>query len=484
MNYVILGLYVAVLLTVGIIGMRKTKTLNDFLVAGRNIGPWVSAFSYGTAYFSAVIFIGYAGKLGWGFGLSVLWIVIGNALIGSFLAWKVLAKRTRRMTVQMNVMTMASFLEKRYLSKGLKLVGAMVIFIFLVPYSASVCMGLSYFFESVFGIPYVYALLFITVLTGVYLTMGGYFSATLVDFIQGIIMVAGVFLMVYFVTESPEVGGFSNVVSGLKEIDPALVAPVGPGGIVTLVSLVILTSLGTWGLPQMVQKYYAVKDERVVKTATWVSTAFSLIIAFGAYFTGSLSHFFFTDLESLGGKVDMIMPTIIAQTLPSFLAVVILIMVMSASMSTLSSLVMVSSSAIAVDLMETVKPGFDKKKSMILMRVLCMVFVFLTFYIALKPPTFIVNLMALSWGVVAGCFLSVYLYGLYSKKVTRTGAWAGLLTGLTIGVGGAILFPSYIPTAACVAMIMPLAVVPIVSRFTKPLPEEHIAFVFGEEAGK
>ncbi len=480
MEFFILGLYVAVLLTVGIIGMRKTKTLNDFLVAGRNIGPWVSAFSYGTAYFSAVIFIGYAGKLGWGFGLSVLWIVIGNALIGGFFAWKVLAKRTRRMTVQMNVMTMASFLEKRYLSKGLKFVGAMVIFIFLVPYSASVCMGLSYFFESVFGIPYVVALLFITVLTGVYLTMGGYFSATLVDFIQGIIMIAGVFLMVFFVTGSPEVGGFTNVVSGLREIDPALVAPVGPGGIVTLVSLVILTSFGTWGLPQMVQKYYAVKDERVVKTATWVTTAFALIIAFGAYFTGSLSHFFFADLDVLGGRVDMIMPTIIAQTLPSFLAVIILIMVMSASMSTLSSLVMVSSSAIAVDLMGTVKPDFDKKKSMILMRVLCMVFVLLTFYIALKPPTFIVNLMALSWGVVAGSFLSIYLYGLYSKKVTRAAAWSGLVTGLIISIGGALLFPGYIPTAACVAMIAPLVVVPIVSQFTKPLPEEHVAFVFGE----
>ena len=481
MKFIIFGLYVAALLAVGIVGMRRTKTLNDFLVAGRNVGPWMSAFSYGTAYFSAVIFVGYAGSYGWGFGLSVLWVVIGNAIIGGLLAWKLLARPTRRMTERMGAMTMASFLEKRYQSKWLKVVSAFVIFIFLVPYSASVYKGLGYIFQAVFGIDFVWAVLFITVMIGIYLTMGGYFSAALADFIQGIIMLIGVVLLVFFVVRSPEVGGFTNVVDNLRNIDPGFVAPTGPvGSALTLFSIVVLTSLGPLGLPQMVQKYYAIKDERVIKTATVVVTLFSAVVAFGAYFTGALSRLFFTDLSQVGGTTDQVMSSIILQTLPEILLVVILIMLFAASMSTLASLVMVSSSAIAVDLMNAIKPGFDKHKSMILMRVLCVVFVLVSCYIALESPAFIVTLMNFSWGVVAGSFLSIYVLGLYIKWITKAGAWAGLITGFSIAVFGTILFPTAVPIVGCCAMLTPLIVVPVVSKLTKPLPQEYVEMLFAK----
>jgi SSS family transporter len=362
MKFFAVSLYVAVLFVIAFFSMKKTKTLDDFFLGNRSIGPWVSAFAYGTTYFSAVMFIGYAGKIGWGFGLSALWIVVGNTLIGSLLAWKFLARRTREMTSRLGTMTMPGFLEQRYQSRRRKIIAALIIFIFLVPSSASVYMGLSYFFESVFGIQYNYALGFMAIMTAIYLTMGGYFAMTLTDFFQGIIMIFGVLALIYFVIYSPNVGGFTNVIPALSAINPKLTFHIGPPGALNLFSLVILTSLGPWGLPQMVQKFYSIKNEKVIKTATWATTGFALLMSTGAYFTGSLSRLFFGSLEEVGNNVDKIMPTIISSTVPPGVAVLILLLILAASMSTLASLVLVSSSSIAVDLFQSVRPKTDQKK--------------------------------------------------------------------------------------------------------------------------
>lgn len=477
MKFFAVGLYVAILFVIAFFSMKKTKTLNDFFLGNRSIGPWVSAFTYGTTYFSAVMFIGYAGKIGWGFGISALWIVVGNAFIGSFLAWKFLARRTREMTFRLETMTMPGFLAKRYRSQNMKIVSALIIFIFLVPYSASVYMGLSYFFESVFGIQYVYALGFMAIMTAIYLTMGGYFAMTLTDFFQGIIMIFGVIALIIFVVYSPNVGGFANVIPALSAVDPKLAAPIGPPGALNLFSLVILTSLGPWGLPQMVQKFYSIKNEKVIKTATLATTGFALLMATGAYFTGSLSRLFFSSLEEVGNNVDKIMPAIISSTVPSTVAVLILLLILAASMSTLASIVLVSSSSIAVDLFQTLSPKTEQKKVVSLMRVLCVVFIALSLYLALTP-NIILNLMAFSWGAVAGAFIGPYLFGLYYKKATKAGAWAGMLTGTLFCSIFSYLYPASIPLVGSLAMILSILVVPVVSAFTQQLPEEHLDYIF------
>ena len=480
MKFVAVGLYVAILFAIAFFSMKKTKTLNDFFLGNRTIGPWVSAFTYGTTYFSAVLFIGYAGKVGWGFGLSSLWIVLGNAVIGSFLAWKLLARRTRSMTVKLNTVTMPGFLEKRYLSKGLKIVSALIIFIFLVPYSASVYMGLSYFFESVFGIPYLYALGFMAFMTAMYLTMGGYFAITLTDLFQGIVMIVGVFLMLFFVVNNPVIGGWSNIAPALAAVDPQLASPIGPPGAIALFSLVILTSLGPWGLPQMVQKFYAIKNEKVIATATWATTGFAIIIVFGAYFTGSLSRLFFSDLSEVSGNVDRIMPTIISNSVPEAMGVLILLLVLAASMSTLASLVLVSSSSIAVDLLQTLRPRTDQRTSVLLMRILCILFIAFSLYLAVTP-NIILSLMAFSWGTVAGAFIGPYLFGLFYKKTTTAGAWAGMICGAGSCIIFSMLYPNNIPLVGSLAMIISIMVVPLVSAITAPLPKEHIDHVFNSE---
>ncbi|SHG61040.1 sodium/proline symporter [Thermosyntropha lipolytica DSM 11003] len=492
--------FVAVIIGLSLYSRSKAATINDFVVGGRSIGPWMSAFSFGTTYFSAVLLIGFAGKVGWGYGLSALWIALGNTIIGTFLAWKILAGRTREMSSRLHVLTMPSFLEARYRSTNMKIFASLIIFIFFIPYSASVFMGLSYLFEQIFHIPYVAALILMTVLTALYLVLGGYIAIALVDFVLGIVMLAGVIVMVAYISGYETVGGFLNSISALKAVDPKLAAPIGPGGALGLISLVILTSLGTWGMPQMVQKFYGIKNTEVIPRATVVSTFFALVITGGAYFSGALSHLFFRELPVLNGKPspDLLMPNIISQALPETVAVLILLLVLAASMSTLSGLVLVSSSSVTIDLIKgALFPHISEEKAMKLMRTLFVVFVGLSLWIALNPPGIILTLMALSWGTVAGAFLAPYLYGLFWERTTRAGAWAGMITGVLISLGGYFIinwlpyFTSYpllttvqqlgTPFFGALAMLVPLIVVPAVSLVTPEYSAEHISRIYGKE---
>jgi SSS family solute:Na+ symporter len=369
---------------------RKTNTVNDFVVGNRTIGPWMSAFSYGTAYFSAVLLIGFAGKVGWGYGMSALLIALGNSIIGTYLAWRILGRKTREMTSRLNVLTMPSFLEKRYDSPKMKVFSSLIIFIFFVPYAASVFMGLSYLFEQIFGIPYVLALAVMAVLSGLYLVLGGYMAVALVDFVQGLIMIAGVVLMVYFVLGHEMVNGFVNGFTALRAQDPGLILPTSPVTWIGLLSLIILTSLGTWGLPQMVGKFYGIKNEQSIPVATWVSSIFSLIITMGAYYVGSTGHLFFAELPVFNGvsTPDLIMPIIIGQTLPPLVGVLILILVLSASMSTLSSLVLTASSSVSIDLIKGAAiKDISEKGTMNMMRFLCIIFIGFSWYSSLLPTS-------------------------------------------------------------------------------------------------
>lgn len=481
--YLMIAGYLLLLVGVTVIAHRKTKTLDDFFLGGRGIGPWMSAMAYGTTYFSAVLFIGYAGQIGWNFGLSGVWVGIGNSIIGCLLAWLVLAKRTREMTGKLGVRTMPEFLEARFDSRNLKIFSALIIFIFLVPYSASVFMGLSYLFEEVFGISYSLALALITIFTLIYLVFGGYLAVNLADVIQGVIMIAGMLLLLKSIVWHPEAGGIIAGINKLHSIDPALTTPIGPPGFIPMASLVILTSLGSWGLPQMIHKFYAVKDDQSIKIATIVTTIFALILAGGAYFLGSYTHLFFDAVPLENGKpnTDLLMPMLINRVVPEALTVLIVILILSASMSTLSSLVLVSSSVISIDLAGTLLPKLSAKASLRVMRACCAVFVLLSLWLATARPGFILTLMSISWGTIAGVFLAPYLYGLYYKKATRTGAWAAALTGLAISLGFniALNFSSAkVPMVGSLAMLVPLLVLPAVSLVTQDVPAHVVSKAF------
>lgn len=479
-SIILLVVFFSIMIGIGLWGMKKTSSLNDFFLGGRSIGPWVSAMAYGTTYFSAVAFIGFAGKLGWVFGLQTMWIVAGNAFIGAFLAWIVLGRRTRRMTQNLDVMTMPEFLQERYNGKYTKIFSAIVIFIFLLPYSASVFKGLGHLFEANFHISFDLALLIMIGITGIYLVLGGYFAITLTDFIQGFVMIIGSIAMISILVSKG--GGLTEVIDKIN-INHLMHVPIEKRPpTLLLISLVFMTSFGTWGLPQMVQKFYAVKNEQVITKAAVATFFFALIIGFAAYFTGSMSHIFYDKLPLINGApaFDRIVPGLLTSQLPEVLMALILLLVLSASMSTLSSLVLVSSSSIAIDLYKGhVNTDVSTENSVIMMRFLSALFIIISFFIARYEFAIIITLMSLSWGAVAGTFMAAYIYGLYWKRTTLAGAAVGMVTGLTTSVTlFYVLGPANSPIASSIAMIVPFFVIPAVSLFTKAPDKELIDKAF------
>jgi SSS family solute:Na+ symporter len=494
-SIILLAVFLLGMVVIGLWGMKKTSTLNDFFLGGRTVGPWITAFAYGTTYFSAVIFIGFGGKIGWGYGLKGLWIAAGNAFIGTLLAWVVLGRRTRRMTQNLDTMTMPEFLNERYGSSFIKAFAAMIIFIFLIPYSAGVFQGLSYLFEANFHIPYDYALIIMVAITGLYLILGGYFAVTLTDFVQGLIMLVGAVVLVAVLSEKANQllgasGGIGSAMSGAADRYNEFFKNVPPAkqpSLLMLGGLVFMTSFGVWGMPQMVQKFYAIKNESVIAKAAIVTTIFAGVITFAAYYTGALTHIFYDKASipmmadpSKGIDPDKVIPMLLTQHLPSTLMAVILLLILSASMSTLSSLVLVSASSIAIDLYKGhVEPDISKERSLLMMRFLSGVFVAFSYFIARYKVGIIVELMSLSWGAVAGAFMAAFFYGLYWKRTTHAGAVAGMVTGLGLSIGLAYYFGKPMtPITASVSMIVPFVVIPVVSAFTKPPRKELIDKAF------
>ncbi|MBR5524720.1 MAG: sodium:solute symporter, partial [Clostridia bacterium] len=233
--------FFALMIGVGLACRKHATNVDSFVLGGRSVGPWLTAFAFGTSYFSAVIFVGYAGQFGWNFGLASTWIGLGNAFIGSLLAWTVLGRRTRVMTQHLGSKTMPDFFEKRYDSKKLKVIASFIVFVFLIPYTASLYNGLSSLFNNVFSIPYWVVVLLMAVLTGVYVIFGGYMATAINDFIQGIIMLMGIITVIASVLADN--GGFTAAVEALnnsEQAGPAFTSMTGPNPIF-LLFVVLLT---------------------------------------------------------------------------------------------------------------------------------------------------------------------------------------------------------------------------------------------------
>ena len=494
----VLVLFVAIAIGVGVYARRSTSSVDGFVLGGRNVGPWLSAFAYGTSYFSAVIFVGYAGQFGYRYGLSATWAGIGNAIIGSLLAWWVLGPRAREITHRLQATTMPEFFGKRYNSKALRIAAAAIIFVFLIPYTASVYNGLSRLIVIAFGInvPYEYCIIFMAVVTCVYVVLGGYMATVMNDFIQGCVMLIGIVAVIWAVLNG--YGGFSEAVISLSQIQApdtamqgAYTSFFGPD-LFNLLGVVVLTSLGTWGLPQMVQKFYAIKSGPAVKQGAIISTVFAFIIAGGSYFLGGFGRLAienptasqFIEYNPKTGAIvyDSIMPALVSN-IPDILLGVLVVMVLSASMSTLSSLVLTSSSTLTLDLIKgNVVKDMSEKQQISWMRVLLVVFIALSAGIGIVQVQgslpFIAQLMGISWGALAGAFLGPFLWGLYSGKISKASVWVSFIVGVGLTTGNMISGLVGTPwiaspiNAGALAMILSIVIVPVVSLFTPSVPFE------------
>ncbi|MDD7311775.1 MAG: sodium:solute symporter [Clostridiaceae bacterium] len=489
----LLVIFFGVMVAVGLYCRRHATDVNGFVLGGRSVGPWLTAFAYGTSYFSAVVFVGYAGQFGWKYGIAATWAGIGNALLGSLLAWAVLGRRTRVMTQHLDSATMPQFFERRFQSKALKLAASAIIFIFLIPYTASLYNGLSRLFGMAFNIDYSVCVIVMAVLTGIYVIAGGYMATAINDFIQGVIMIFGIIAVIAAVLKSQ--GGFLAALDALGQVsDPSVSATpgvfnsfFGPDP-VNLLGVVILTSLGTWGLPQMVQKFYAIKSEQAITKGMIISTVFAMIVAGGCYFLGGFGRLFSDKIDIAANGFDSVIPTMLSG-LPALLIAVVVILVLSASMSTLSSLVLASSSTLTLDFLKgTVVKDMDEKKQVRWMKGLIVVFIAISVVLAIiqykSSVTFIAQLMGVSWGALAGAFLAPFLYGLYWKKASRAGVWASFAFSTVVMLANIFWrasFPALLRSpinAGAFCMIAGLVIVPVVSMFTAKPDQKHLEQVF------
>lgn len=428
--WIVIGVYAIFMLAVGILYSRKGTDMASFTVGGRSAGAWISALSYGTAYFSAVMFIGYSGGSGWSYGIWSVLVGIGNALFGSLLAWLVLADRTREYTRKHDIKSMPQLFEKRFGSSKMRLFACVVIFVFLIPYSASVYKGLTSVCSVILGIDEQVCMIIIAIASALLLVLGGYIATLKADFVQGFVMMIGVSALIVLVVLSPQVGGLGTGLSNMTEyMRSHEMLPLTGKPAVALISTLLMTSFGTWGLPQMVHKYYGIKDRQEVKRGTIISTVFALLVAGGGYFIGSLSHLFFGETMPEGGK-DFLVPLMLDQAgLPDLLVGVILVLLISASVSTLSSITLTACSTVSMDLVKpTIAKKMNDKDLAALTRILCLVFVVMSYFIA-NYPTPILEMMSYSWGIISGSFLAPYLLSLYWRGINRAGAWAGMLGG-------------------------------------------------------
>ena len=509
-------LFFGLMIGVGFYCRKHATSVNGFVLGGRAVGPWLTAFAFGTSYFSAVIFVGYAGQFGWNFGLASTWIGLGNAFIGSLLAWVILGRRTRIMTQALGSRTMPDFFEKRYSSPVLKIAAAVIVFIFLIPYTASLYNGLSGLFNAAFNVPYAAVVIIMAVLTGLYVVFGGYMATAINDFIQGLIMLVGIVVVVIAVLNAN--GGVGEAILNLSKIPSTYPETMGQQGAFTsffgtqpfyLLIVVLLTSLGTWGLPQMVGKFYSIKNEDAIKKGTVISTVFAVIVAGGCYFLGGFGRLYTNNPAIykngiLGGVVlnDRIVPAMLS-SLPAVIIALVIVLVLSASMSTLSSLALTSSSTLALDV---ILPAANKKrekkigedKAVLVMRLLIVFFVAVSAVIAILKDSiwadsvFIAQMMGISWGALAGSFLAPFLYGLYSKKISKPAVAACFIFGTGLELvqllismkvftvsGGffGLVFKNSLYSGVF-AMLGGLVLVPLVSLITKKHVPENVDEVF------
>ncbi|MBO4897925.1 MAG: sodium:solute symporter [Clostridia bacterium] len=500
----LLVVFFAVMIGVGLYSRKHSQDVNGFVLGSRSVGPWLTAFAFGTSYFSAVIFVGYAGQFGWSFGLASTWIGLGNAFIGSLLAWVLLGRRTRIMTQHIDSKTMPDFFAKRYGSNSLKIAASIIVFVFMIPYTASLYNGLSSLFNMAFNMPYWVCILIMAILTGLYVTLGGYMATAINDFIQGLIMLVGIVAVIASMLLSH--GGLVSAVTKLSEgsvgeLHGAFTSFFGPDPL-SLMFVVLLTSLGTWGLPQMVGKFYSIKSEGDIKKGTIISTAFAVIVAGGCYFLGGFGRLYadkVTMNPATGAPLfDTIVPTMLS-TLPEIIIAIVIVLVLAASMSTLSSLVLTSSSTLTLDVIAPAsKKEFTEKKKITTLRLFIVFFIIVSAIIAVIKDkynfSFIAQMMGVSWGALAGAFLAPFLYGLYWKKATKASVWVCFIVGVAlmifqmlislkvVSVAGSGAFIEYMFAnslrSGVLAMVLGLVLVPVVSLFTKKCDTELVEEAF------
>jgi len=470
---IVLIVYLAILIFVGLITSRKTKSVEDFYIGGRQIGSWVTALSFVAAYFSSVVIIG-GGGFGYMFGMSTLWIGAINVLLGTTVCWIVLGPRIRKFTQRLNTMTIPGFLGKRYKSRFALMFSAIIIVLFMIVYNVSILKGMGHIFEALMEIPYSYGVLLSCVIILFYVSIGGYLAVVWTSFIQAWIMGIGLILLTIFSLKA--VGGITVANQALLAINPGLVETPGVWGWPGLISYALIVSFGVWGMPQLVIRFYSIKDLKVLRIGTVVATV-GTCLALLPYFNGAIARTLIPNLST----PDLAIPTLAKMVLSPFGSAIVLAGVVAAGMSTFASVLIILSSSVMEDI---TRSGLGKEltrdKSLRYGKIASAIIGFISLLIAFKPPGLVLTLTAFAWAVIASTTLWPILFGIYWKGATRMGCIFSMVGGCMIALIWMILGKPFGIHGFIPGIIVGLILMVIVSLVTPKFSSEHLKKIWGD----
>jgi len=521
---IVILIYILITGYVGYVAWRRTKTADDYMVAGRETHPFVMALSYGATFISTAAIVGFGGISGV-YGMGLLWLTFLNILVGIFIAFVFFGKRTRKMGHNLGALTFPEFLSKRFESRFIQYFSGLVIFFGITLYSSVVLIGMARFVETTLSLDYTIALIALAVIVALYVIFGGIRGVMYTDALQGSIMF--VVMLILLVATYWMLGGVTNAnqaLTNLVNIVPqAATAKATTTGFTgwtsmpalgspfwwTLVSTLILgVGIGVLSQPQLVVRFMTVKSNRELNRAVLIGGVFILLMTGTAFVVGALSNVYFFDklgqlaIQVAGGNADKIIPAFISAALPLWFAYLFMIALLSAAMSTLSAQVHVQGTALGRDVYETLTKikGYS---SVFIARIGIAIAMILAVIMGLiLPPNIIAVGTSMWFSITAGAFLSMYVFALFWKGCTKAGAISGLVIGTIIslfwlvfeykksaaalGIAKALTGQAVLtvaapwPTVDPIVIALPIAFVVtiVVSLLTKAPNEEHIEKCF------
>jgi len=444
--------YFAVVCYVGYVAWKRTKSSEEFMVAGRKTNPFIMALSYGATFISTAAIIGFGGVAAQ-FGMGLLWLTFLNIFVGVFIAFIVFGKRTRRMGQNLGSLTFPEFLSRRFKSRFVQYFGGGLIFFGMPIYASVVLIGAGRFMETTLSMDFALSLLILSVIVAAYVIFGGIKGVMYTEVVQGAVMLGGmVFLLIFAYWTLGGVVESHTALTNMAHLFPASTQALGGTGWTTfpavgspfwwsLVSTIIIgVGIGVLAQPQLAVRFMTVKSDKEINRGVIMGAIFIAGTVGSAYIVGALSNVYFWDkfgkiaVDMVQGNIDKIIPTFINLALPEWFAYVFLLALISAALSTLSSQYHIQGTSLGRDIYETLKEKKDNlkdnKSSIPVTRVGILVAVILAFILSLiLPGSVVAQGTALFYGICAAAFLSVYSCALFWKRANREGAIAGLVSG-------------------------------------------------------
>ena len=443
---IFMALFAGVFSFLGYLGYKKTKTAEDYYVAGRKMGALVIAFSYGATFISAVALIGFSGIASI-YGHALLWLAFLNVFIGILIAFIFYGFRTRKMGLSLKALTLPEMLGNRFNSTKLQAVSGIIIAVFMIAYTSAVFLAVSSLFQVSFGIPYEICVIVFTIIVGIYLVVGGLYAVMWTHAVQGVLMLAGMLILTIGIYSmlggvgpaheaaaalTPEIlegigsPAATQAPNGLTSMPPVLSAP-----FMMLLTLIFGVGIGVLAQPQLIVRYLSAKSEKALRRAIPYGGIFILLMTFTAFSIGPLCNVLMVNNGlTYPGTPDKVVPLIVSEMFPQWFVFLFLFAVLAAAMSTASALFHTAGASLGRDVYEKgMKKGGSEKKSLQITRIATLVIVGVTLIISLNPPDVVAIMCAFFFGLMACTFLAPYTFMLYWKKTSRAGAWAGMLGG-------------------------------------------------------